>query len=137
MTWFLRRKTFHKELYQRSRKIISTHDLIDIWRIRNPTTKRLTWRQKNPLIQRRLDIWLISNSLQGEIGKQDIITSVKTDHFAITLDIDIISETNRGPSFWKFSNSFLDDESYIDLITDEIPIWLDEIRMLECNGTAL
>ena len=96
----------------------------------------MTWRQKNPLIQRRLDIWLISNSLQDEIGKKDIITSVKTDHFAITLDIDIISETNRGPSFWKFSNSFLDDESYIDLITDEIPIWLDEIRMLECNGTA-
>ena len=107
--------------------IISTHDLIDIWRIRNPTTKRFTWRQKNPLIQRRLDFWLISNSLQDEIDKADIITSVKTDHSAITIDINSISETNRGPSFWKFSNSLLDDESYIDLITDKIPTWLDEI----------
>ena len=38
-----------------------------------------------------------------------------------------ISETNRGPSFWKFNNSLLDDESYIELITDKIPTWLDEI----------
>ena len=30
-------------------------DLVDIWRIRNPETKRFTWRQKRPLIQRRLD----------------------------------------------------------------------------------
>ena len=107
--------------------IILTHDLIDIWRIRNPITKRFTWRQKNPLIQRRLDFWLISNSLQDEIDKTDIVTSIKTDHSAITLDIDSIGETNRGPSFWKFNNSFLDDESYINLITDKVPAWLDEI----------
>ena len=29
-------------------------DLIDIWRVRNPTEKRFTWRQKTPIIQRRL-----------------------------------------------------------------------------------
>ena len=107
--------------------IMSTNDLIDIWRIRNPTTKRFTWRQKNPLIQRRLDFWLISNSLQDEIDKTDIVTSIKTDHSAITLDIDSISGAFRGPSFWKFNNSLLDDESYVDLITDKIPTWLDEI----------
>ena len=31
------------------------YDLVDIWRTRNPETKRFTWRQKNPSIQRRLD----------------------------------------------------------------------------------
>ena len=29
-------------------------DLIDIWRVRQPTEKRFTWRQKTPIIQRRL-----------------------------------------------------------------------------------
>ena len=29
------------------------NDLVDIWRIRNPDNKRFTWRQKNPIIQRR------------------------------------------------------------------------------------
>ena len=28
-------------------------DLVDIWRIRNPTVTRFTWRQKKPIIQRR------------------------------------------------------------------------------------
>ena len=31
------------------------HDLVDIWRIRNPNTKKFTWRQKTPFVQRRLD----------------------------------------------------------------------------------
>ena len=30
-------------------------DLIDIWRVRNPNERRFSWRQKNPVIQRRLD----------------------------------------------------------------------------------
>ena len=40
-------------------------DLRDIWRIRNPKTKRFTFRQKNVsgLIQRRLDYFCISNSM--------------------------------------------------------------------------
>ena len=41
-------------------------DLIDVWRIRNSETKRFTWRQKKPLIQRRLDFWLISDFCQEE-----------------------------------------------------------------------
>ena len=31
-------------------------DLVDIWRIRNPEVKRFTWREKNPIIQRRFDL---------------------------------------------------------------------------------
>ena len=107
--------------------IISKYDLTDIWRVRNPTKKRFTWRQKNPLIQRRLDFWLISDSLQDDTNKADIITAIKTDHSAITLDIDSISDTSHGPSFWKFNNSLLDDEAYLKLITDRIPSWLTEI----------
>ena len=38
-------------------------DLVDIWRIRNPTASRFAWHQKTPVKQRRLDYWLISDSL--------------------------------------------------------------------------
>jgi exonuclease III len=38
-------------------------DLCDEWRLRNPDTKRYTWRQKNPPISSRLDMFLISKSL--------------------------------------------------------------------------
>ena len=41
-------------------------DLCDIWRIRNPNTKRYTFRQQHSsgYIQRRLDYFFISNVLQ-------------------------------------------------------------------------
>ena len=52
-------------------------DLVDIWRIRNPTVTRFTWRQKKPVIQRRLDYWLVSDSLQDDIDSVDIKTSIK------------------------------------------------------------
>ena len=48
-------------------------DLIDIWRVRNPTEKRFTWRQKTPIIQRRLDYWLVNVSLQDDIVSVDIL----------------------------------------------------------------
>ena len=35
--------------------IMLANNLIDVWRLRNPQTKLFTWRQKHPLIQRRID----------------------------------------------------------------------------------
>ena len=53
--------------------IMLQNDLVDIGRVHNPDKKCFTWRQKIPLIQRRLDFWLISNSLQDDIGNVDIV----------------------------------------------------------------
>lgn len=68
-------------VYKNSIKILEDimleHDLIDIWRIRNPDCKRFTWRQKSPLIQRRLDYWLISNSLQVMLRRLMLLLPLK------------------------------------------------------------
>jgi len=42
---------------------------VDIWGMRNPDNKRFTWRQKNPIIQRRLDYWFISDVLEEDESK--------------------------------------------------------------------
>ena len=42
--------------------MMMSYDLVDIWRIRNPKSKKFSWRQKSPIIQSRLDYWLISDS---------------------------------------------------------------------------
>jgi len=49
--------------------------------------KRFTWRQKTPVIQRRLDFWLVSNGTQEDIDNVDVIPSLKSDHSAIVLSI--------------------------------------------------
>ena len=58
---------------------------IDIWRIHHPEKKSFTWTQKKPFIRRRVDFWLISNAVQDNVSKTDIIPAIKSDHSAITL----------------------------------------------------
>ena len=65
--------------------LITKFDLNDTWRIKHPDTKRFSWRQSNPLIQCRLDYWLISDSLFDKVNNTDIIPSIRSDHSAITL----------------------------------------------------
>ena len=79
------------------------YDFVDIWRIRNPETKRFSWRQKNPLIQRRLDYLIISDVCQEDIEKPNIISSINSDHSAIVLHFNNIDRQKHGPSFRKLN----------------------------------
>ena len=115
-----------KESCKQIEDLCSAFDLIDIWRLRNPDVRRFTWRQKNPVVQRRLDFWLISSNIQEDVENVDIIPAIRTDHSAISIHINGIEETGRGPSFWKFNSSLLEDEDYINLVNDKYNDWLEE-----------
>lgn len=107
--------------------MMMSYDLADIWRIRNPKSKKFSWRQKSPIIQRHLDYWLINDSLQDDVAQVDIVTATRTDHLAITLEIDSLDDQQHGPSFWKFNNSLLDDALFVERLHENFPKWLDEI----------
>ena len=111
--------------------IMLKYDLVDIWRIRNPNSKKFSWRQKSPVIQRRLDYWLISDLLQDNVAKVDIVTAIRTDHHAITLEIDSLNDQQRGPSFWKFNNSLLDDTLFVERLRENFPKCIDEINFCD------
>ena len=34
----------------------------------------------------------------------------------------------RGPSYWKFNSSSVDDENYVLAINQKIPEWLEEFK---------
>ena len=74
-------------------------DLVDIWRIRNPKQRRFRRRQKSPIIQGRLDFWLVSDTSQEDVESVDIIPSTKSDPSAITSVFNGIDDSNGGPSF--------------------------------------
>ena len=101
-------------------------DLVDIWRVKNPTTKSFTWSQNSPMILCRLDYWLISNNLQDLVTTTEIIPAIKTDHSAISLEFRNSDKDIKGPGFWKMNCSLLEDEDYIREVTAKIPIWLTE-----------
>ena len=120
-----------KEYVKIIEQICLSFDLINIWRVRNPDERHFSWQQKNPVIQRRLDFWLTSSSLQEDGENVDIIPAIKSDLSAITLFINGIEDERHGPSFWKFNASLTDDEMYVSLIRDKYPMWIEEGSEIE------
>ena len=108
--------------------ICLNNDLIDIWRTRNPDCKLFTWKQKKPLIQRRLDFWLISDVCQDEVEETNIKTAIRTDHSVITISFNSLDELARGPSYWKFNSSLVNDDCYVSMLNQKIPEWQKEFN---------
>jgi len=53
-----------------------------------------------------------------------IINAPESDHSAITLHLksEILLQP-KGPGFWKFNNSLLEDCEYVDKLREEIPLF--------------
>ena len=99
-------------------------DLTDIWRDRNPVEERFIWRKKSSKIQCRLDYFLISKALINEALTCEILNAPETDHSIIKLHLK--SESSRqpkGPGFWKFNNSLLEDEKYTNKLRESITLF--------------
>ena len=94
-------------------------NLVDPWRLQNPTLRRYTLRQPTPLKQSRLDFFLISEELTTFLSSSNIVPGCRTDHSLISLDLDL-STIKRGKGFWKFNNSLLKDSKYVKCIKDKI-----------------
>ena len=104
--------------------LINLYDLSDIWRRRNPDTERFTWRNKSSKIQVRLDVFLISNDLSSDVQSCSIVNAPESDHSTITLHLKSESLLQpKGPSFWKFNNSLLEDCEYVDKLREEVPLF--------------
>ena len=75
---------------------------------------RYTWRRTNPTkVSSRLDYWLSSDHLFDYVENCDIIPCVKSDHSAITLQLNSYKNNTRGRGYWKLNTSYLDEEPYI------------------------
>ena len=82
--------------------------------------------KKNPVVQRRLDFWLPSSSLQEDVENVDMIPAIKSDHSAITLFINGIQDERHRPSFLKFNASLIDDEMYVSLSREKYSTWIEK-----------
>lgn len=106
--------------------LMEEYDLIDIWRVRNPSVNQFTWRVNTPIVQRRLDYFVISDCLQDTVSCCDILSCVFTDHSAITLKLESNENLRRGPAYWRFNTSLLNDEVYVSQLRELIPGWKEE-----------
>ena len=102
--------------------------IYDIWRVRNPSKKSYSFRQKyvTGFIQGRLDYFLVSNNLQESINKTDILTVLSADHLPIFFSLSINVDISRGKGLWKFNNALCHKPDFVT----ELKNYLKFI----CNG---
>ena len=102
--------------------IFEQNNLVDIWRIRNPSLKRYTFRKNHfsGFIQRRLDYIFISNNIQEYFEKVSILPSFCSDHSPISCILESSSKIQLGKNFWKFNSSLINDEKYVTQIKQHI-----------------
>lgn len=111
--------------------LMKKHGLVDIWRERNPKTKQFTWSNEHKNVMCRLDYFLISKSLATNCKQCKITESILTDHKLIMLDMYDTQKQPRGPGFYKFNDSLLEDVEYINLITHTVIETMNELQSIE------
>ena len=106
------RPTLRKRSVAELISVIERFTLVDVWRVRNQNKRRYTFHQSHQAgyLQRRLDYFFVSNSLQENICETDIQVAFCTDHSPITFSRKPINNLPRGRSLWKFNNSLLQND---------------------------
>ena len=114
------RKDTHKKCRLIINNIVGINEVVDIWRIQHPDTRKYSWHSNHkPPIFCRLDYFLISNNLINSTKHSSIKPGYKTDHSLITVSIDF-HNVPRGPGYFKFNNSLLIDNDYKNIIKRSI-----------------
>ena len=99
-------------------KLIAIMDdigLIDVFRKLHPNERSFTYESKSLEVRSRIDFFLVSKSVENWVVKTNTKVSNAPDHKAVVLDLKILSE-KRGPGLWKFNNSLVEDNKYVELI---------------------
>ena len=82
--------------------------------------------EKTPLLQRRLDFFFLSNILQENIQKVDILPGIQSDHSPVLVQLLDLYEEKHGPSYWKFNNSLLSNTEYVEEMSSKLLTILNE-----------
>ena len=52
--------------------------------------------------------------MQCNVKSCEILHGIESNHSPVSLKISSIPESQRGPGYWKFNNSFLNDSNFVD-----------------------
>lgn len=94
--------------------------LTDIWRVRNQHNPGYTFRRAS--YSSRLDYLLISNHLSEMVQDLKIDVIVHSDHALLSLFFSP-SSAPKGPGFWRFDVSLLQNQDFTEEMNDFLAEW--------------
>ena len=111
-------------------KICVKHNLIDIFRVRNPNLKKFSYEKKTPKLYRRLDFFIISGELDNAVTVSDIEISWGSDHSPVVIGLSGLVENTKGPSLWKFNSSLCTDLAFNEKMVTNLGEWYNKYEMV-------
>ena len=89
-------------------------DLVDIQRVRHPKLGKFTYESNFQLkVKTRIDFFLVIKNFTLSVKSTRIYPAIASDNDAIFISLSLPNQCPRGPGFWKFSNTLLNDEQYV------------------------
>ena len=113
----------HQLGLQNLNKIKNTHNMIDIWRNRNPYKRIFTYHNSDNSIHSRLDRIYLSDSIKT---KCQIIPTPYSDHDSVDVIIQVYGKDHRGPGIWKLNTSILQHKTFQKIIKGFWKDWQKE-----------
>ena len=116
---------------------IANYDLIDIYRELHQNGSERTWRLWNESGRKadkeaRLDYFLVDSNMASFVelvGVSGPFTT-KFDHRPVILKADF-NKVSRGPGYWKFNNSMLNESDFCKKVRERIARILHEYQLPE------
>ena len=105
--------------------------LSDKWRKKHPNEQIYTWfsLKYNENVASRLDRIYTSDEINYHKTTLDTPIHYNTDHTPVTVTFSLKQTSERGPGFWKFNNTLLDDPEYIE--------YMEKVLQWDKNKTDL
>ena len=102
----------------RLNSFLEVNDMVDPWRICNPTKKMFTWHRGDK--RSRLDYIFCSQHLLNVLSEVSILPGIHSDHSLLYFCINSDKTCVRGKGFWKWNCSLIHDPDYVAHIKELI-----------------
>lgn len=103
--------------------LLEEYNLVDIWRRKNPTNTRGTFHRNS--YSSRLDYLFAPEFLLPSISSVTILPEPLSDHSRVAMVVNA-QKITRGPGFWHFDNTLLNDQDFVQEMRQHIEDALQE-----------
>ena len=120
------RNTFsYEHLWMAASGVLKEYNLVVIWRIRNATSNRFTFRQNHSsgFVQKNLIRFFFAwNSFLESTQEADTLPSFCSDHLPVLFIYKSCSSFDLEKKVWKFNSTLTHDETYITQMKEYISL---------------
>lgn len=111
-------------------KLVQDVQSTDLWRVSHGDAKDFTWSRKTPFIARRLDFIFVPDEYIDKCAQCEIVSMAQTDHRLVYMKYRLTSVV-RGPSYWKFNDSLIQDQAFVNIMNNLIENYIADNADLE------